>query len=296
MRPKRPFFRPRGRAEFGAAALVTNGGFRPDQLGAVALWLDASAPWTLFQDAAATLPVTADGEPVGAWQSRAGSHGAVQAGANARPSLHFGAGESINGRTVVRFDGSDDYLATSRLTGAFVAGYTSFVVAALPDGQPPAQWNYLLGGHYDVASVQKDYLVMCLYGTGHASVGQLRHIVTGASVQANKTYTTLADGSASARIYTAVVDPPEAGNFLAVYSNGAQQTPAAPLSGLGSWSAIAHEYTETLGLGCRLMNLTPSYYLAYDLAELILYARPLADAERQKVEAYLAAKYAIALG
>lgn len=76
-----------------------------------ALWLRADAG--LFQErtgAAATTPASADGDPVGSWLDQSGALNHATAGTDAaRPTLKLA---QVNGRSVVRFDGSDDALLT----------------------------------------------------------------------------------------------------------------------------------------------------------------------------------------
>ncbi len=86
-----------------------------------ALWLKADAG--LYQDSAQTTLATADADPVGAWQDQSGNARHVtQATAGSRPTLKL----SIqNGLSVVRFDGSDDYL----VAGASVSFKQAVVVA-----------------------------------------------------------------------------------------------------------------------------------------------------------------------
>jgi hypothetical protein len=66
------------------------------------LWFDADDIETLFQDAAMTVPVTADGDPVGAWKDKSGLEHHVTATGDARPTYKTSV---QNGKPVVRFDG-----------------------------------------------------------------------------------------------------------------------------------------------------------------------------------------------
>jgi hypothetical protein len=94
------------------AALM--GGFSPLSLSP-ALWLRADQG--LYQErtgASATTAASADADPVGTWldQSGNGRH-ATAAADSKRPTLKLAI---VNGKPVVRFDGSDDFLDFGELT------------------------------------------------------------------------------------------------------------------------------------------------------------------------------------
>jgi hypothetical protein len=112
----------RGRAPAAAA-------FSPLDLSP-SLWLDAglSQKW---QDSARTVPVTSDGDPVGAWDDMSGSgRHAVQATAAKRATYKVAI---QNGLPVIRFDGVDDWLrATGLPTGAAKAVYLVLVKRSAP--------------------------------------------------------------------------------------------------------------------------------------------------------------------
>lgn len=81
-----------------------------------AAWYDADDLSTLFQDAAGTVPVTTDGDPVGRWEDKSGNgRHFTQTTAGARPIWHTSGGFSW-----VEFDASNDWLfgATSMLAFA----------------------------------------------------------------------------------------------------------------------------------------------------------------------------------
>jgi hypothetical protein len=72
-------------------------------------WFDANDITTLFQDAAGTTPVTAEGQPVGRWLDKSGNgNHATQPNTNLRPTYQRDAEGNYN----VTFDGVNDFLAT----------------------------------------------------------------------------------------------------------------------------------------------------------------------------------------
>ncbi len=99
--------------------------------GALQLWLRADVG--VYQDAARTTPAVADGDPVGGWadQSGQGNH-ASQATAGNKPLLKLNI---VNGRSVLRFDGVDDYLTCAAFSAALTQPYSGVESHSL-DGLP----------------------------------------------------------------------------------------------------------------------------------------------------------------
>lgn len=88
-------------------------------------WYDPSDISTLFQDAAGTTPVTADGDPVGLMMDKSGNGNHVsQATSTKRPIYHTSGGISW-----LTFDGVDDYLQSAG-TIALVDGSGQYSVGA----------------------------------------------------------------------------------------------------------------------------------------------------------------------
>ncbi len=98
----------------------------PTDIAGLKLWLRADLG--LYTDAAKTTPATADGDAVYTWADQSGNgNDAVQATLANRPLLKLAI---QNGRAVVRFDGTNDSLATAAITIA--QPLTIFVVGAAP--------------------------------------------------------------------------------------------------------------------------------------------------------------------
>jgi hypothetical protein len=135
----------------GLGGVFRKSGFTPAALAPV-VWLKADG--TLWQDSARTTPATADGDPVGAWDDVSGNDRHLTQGTGAsRPVLKLAI---QNGRPVVRFDGTNDFLTraftlaqpayfalvakaisgsnTSRFTdGGVLNGLALFVNGAIPN-------------------------------------------------------------------------------------------------------------------------------------------------------------------
>jgi hypothetical protein len=96
----------------GAAA------FSPLDVAGCVGWFDGSDIATLYQDAAATVPVTADGDVVGYWGNKAASNHATITVTSRKPLYKVAV---KNSRSIVLFDGADDILiCSSNVTYAHV--------------------------------------------------------------------------------------------------------------------------------------------------------------------------------
>ena len=107
----------------------------------------------LWQDAGVT-PAAADGDVVGRWEDKTANDDHVnQAVADRKPTLQSGAGDTLNGYPVLRFNG-----ITTNLQGAFTTGgaiaqpFTVFVVAKLDASAVDDDDYYYLTDGDDVAN------------------------------------------------------------------------------------------------------------------------------------------------
>lgn len=112
----------------------------PLTISGLQLWLDASDASTLFDATAGGSLVTTDGAAVARWADKSGNNRhAIQTTSNARPLLKTGA-NGINSKTVLSFDGSNDFLTSSvtgfkSLSAVSIIGVISTAVAAQADIQ-----------------------------------------------------------------------------------------------------------------------------------------------------------------
>lgn len=92
---------------------------------------------TLWQNSARSTPATTDGDPIGAWDDSVGSSHWLQATSGSRPTLRTNAaGHGLNGKNVVRVDGSATWIggatpAQANQTWAIVAKKNSALAAAV---------------------------------------------------------------------------------------------------------------------------------------------------------------------
>ncbi len=99
--------------------------FAPNGLASLALWLDAAAIQTLYQDTALATPAAANGDPIGGWKDRSGNNRhALQSTALRRPQYSV---NGLLGKPTLLFDGVDDLMEVSPL--AMTQPMTVFVVA-----------------------------------------------------------------------------------------------------------------------------------------------------------------------
>jgi hypothetical protein len=103
------------------ASVASGGGptppppFSPEDVAGLEFWLDANDPAFLFQDESGTIPAVANADPIGLWNNKFLPIGAGLSspsvvsggGASNKPTLRTNV---INGKSVVRFDGSNDFL------------------------------------------------------------------------------------------------------------------------------------------------------------------------------------------
>lgn len=111
-------------------------GFSPLSLPGLIAWFDPSDVSTLFQDAAMTVPVSADGDPVGAIMDKSGNgYHATQSSAAIKPVYRSDG--------TIEFDGVDSVLVSSVVTAATNSAVlaTSFE----PSGATPTSNGAIIG-------------------------------------------------------------------------------------------------------------------------------------------------------
>ena len=131
----------------------------PKRISGLQLWLKADTG--LWQDATMTTPAVADGDVVGAWQDFSGQNNHATQGTTAsKPLLKLNI---VNGKPVVRFDGTDDSLATPSLTtGTVFAVFMHLAIA--PFGYDnlisrPVDDNFILVQNADLAAFMTSFQV-----------------------------------------------------------------------------------------------------------------------------------------
>ena len=235
--------------------------FRPQDVAGLSAWLDAAAPWTLYQDTAGTTLAEDDGTPVALWQDRSGNgcH-AVQASSALRAARRSA---QRNGLPALQFDGVDD---------RFDASPYSY----------PAATTYVAAVSLD-ASISTGAYIAGAIGGGANGSGLLIVSNTLTGVIFSPTSTTTVQDNA-----------PYGGGFAVVAGvvDGAQGE--AFVNGMGNGATAGGNVAQP-GVPLRIGHRGGgSNVLPGRLAELLVYGRALSPRERLSVERYLAAKWGIA--
>lgn len=232
-------------------------GFNPTSIANLAFWLDATDSSTIDTVSGA----------VSTWRSKVGSGSATQDTANNRPVLTT---SGRNGRNVITFDGTDDFLTTSTLSinQSFTicfAGKTTGLTAA--DGVN--DFPYVCDGAPSTTRI-----VMAWNWTGGGTFNGRPAIATGSTaIQADGVY-----GYNDWCVFTGVFS----GASSAVRINGTQITSGN--AGTGNISALR--------LGERQTSLGNT---AFDgpWGAFLIYSRVLTATELTTVERYLGKLFAV---
>lgn len=235
--------------------------FAPTDVAGLELWLDFSDVSTLFQDAARTTPVTADGDVIGGITDKSGiGNHASQNTAGNKPLYKTNI---LNSKSICRFDGSNDMLITgSFLDSGYNASMTCFVVSRSSAG---------------ASSID---LV-------------LSHNVTTFYFGRNAS-------PARANFNLANISPPQVWKHISqtawsidgmVY-NGSQYLYRVNAGEIGWWASGDIGASGTITIGAASNGGFP--FLG-DIAEVIIYNAVLTTAQRYQIESYLSAKYGVSV-
>lgn len=233
--------------------------------GGMKLWLKADTG------------VTKDGSnKVSAWADQSGNGSdAVQTGAAAQPTW---VENGINGRAVLRFDGTDDVLIGSN--NGYNPSGGDFTMIVVHQRSTSATWTAPFtfsqpGGAHGAPLMtwRNNTEQFGINNVGRADAGVFVNLA--ASARETHVSTIQRRGGTSGN-----------GGALTVRSMG--NATLSEARGTQGWSsnasagyAVGRHWSEGTG-----------HYLAGDVAEVIVYDRVLTPAERTRVEAYLAKKYA----
>lgn len=244
------------------------------------VWLDSADTSTLYSDVGGTTPVANSGDAVALWKDKATgtSYDVSQTNAGLQPGY---VAEARYGRSVVRFDGTNDQLKNTAFEWP-----TGFEVFAVVMNQT---WDGSIAGDYD-------YILAANGLSSTSSVGLLK---TGRNSEdwQNHSLFGFAEGwgGGNAPRVSALYGDLVAGDWVmtdwrlgpsdaSVAMNGQVLTPHASVAGSNS-TADAQLYVGTNGANSQAWN--------GDMAEILVYDRQLSAAERSQVNAYLDNKWGI---
>lgn len=242
--------------------IINKGGFRPNKIAGLQLWLDAADNTTVFQDAAKTIPA-GDGDVIGAWADKSGNgKDATQATTAQKGTYQLGI---VNTRPVVRFDGTDDGYEIGDFSS--LSGSEVFVVVKIDTDPPP---DSVKTGLWDFGTnASNTHFPFDLDGKIYDEFGSTTRQVTATSVPS----------LAQFNIYNVVSIANEWTSRL----NNAQLFTTVT-------NTVGFRATTFLG-----KNVVSSTFLDGDIAELILYNAKLGAGNRALVNGYLSNKYGVTL-
>ncbi|WP_041948411.1 Ig-like domain-containing protein [Turneriella parva] len=228
----------------------------PISMDSVRWWLDASQG--AYSDAGATL--ASNGQTVQQWNDQSGGarHGSSATAGN-RPTYVTGA---INGRPVLRFDGTSDQLS---FNGNFFlnTAYTLIVVAKITSNKAD---NWFLAGDTNDANAE---LRLGFLSTSSFQLGQ-----------GSNSLAVTESASGNADIYLGSLNT---STGRAIRKNGTLLTSDANTS-------TVYSYTNS-----RIGRRGAGFFFQGDIAEIIAFNKELSQTEREMVQCYLGKKYSIAL-
>jgi hypothetical protein len=241
---------------FPAAAAAP---FAPGDISNLVVWLDADD--TAFSNS----------DPVDAWTNKGSGGNTAQSDSAKRPVFTTNI---LNSKPGVRFDGSNDCLQIASL--ALNTYITVFLVAKTTTGKP------FFIEHSANANSNDGFF---FYGTDNA------HYLVRRTNANGYRGTSVWFGSSAAQAALVIDAISSAPNPMGkVYKNGTVQADGSVASAGGD-SLSDSSVTTTLNIGAR--NNTTTAAMDGDLHELIIYNAPLSQANREKVEGYLAHKWGL---
>ena len=265
---------------------ATTGVSAPDGvLGDMRLWLKGQAG--VFEDTSAT-PAVISGDPVLVWndQSGAGNHTDEFIGQALETAVPTYALNAINANPGIYFPGDsaenqgpqgngDDACLAKALSDDITDDVTIFLVHQLND-RPNTFFDLLVSPR--------------IPDTYAGALGIRKDHVTGSFVERRADFPMPMHTDV---VLKSVVNDPEPGadntGTLRVYANGTEGTYDGDTNA-GTGIAVDAGYVT---VGCTLADWRE--FAGDVLAEVIMYDEALSDADRQRVETYLAIKYGIAL-
>jgi len=247
------------------------GGFDPRSIANIALWLEAT-PDTLFTDQAGTTRVTADSDPVGRWTDRSGANRHIyQSVANNRPTYRTSI---VNGRNVVRFDGSNDILVGDDTTSDLPFPYSLFCVYQSSDAAGSVVGSTRQSGVNVAENIRK------------SAANTLMGLQQNGGATDSSATVTAAD--ASWHVAELVFSGTTSSLTFSVRVNGGTAANMSTSRARDNTGAV-----RRLEVGAAFAAGVSIDHMQGDIAEIVAYGRTLTTNERSTVLRYLGARYGI---
>ena len=241
----------------------------PSGVSGLTGWWKADAG--AYKDAGVTLAT--DGETVQQWNDQSGAgRNLAQGTSGARPTL---VANVLNGKPVIRFDGTDDVLQSSAALSSFItaAAGTFFVVGILRANNTDNATEY----ENDAAFQDVSGNVYLSFRTSNPRTRSVNF-----------------DGSADvAGKNTDVIDAPHC--FLWLHSGGNVYHGLSDVRS-SQLASAASGNTLTLASTLRVGGNYATVFTQIDIAEIVVYAAAVSESDRLGVEKYIANKYGLSLG
>lgn len=230
-------------------------GFNPKEIAGLALWLDAADVSTITPDQGAK-----------EWRDKSVSGSTkkfVQDTGNNQPATGT---ETMNGRNVLRFDGSDDFMTATNpfLTGTGNGLPVSFFIVQRIIAATNFGMTYTTGAGFEF---RQNSTTGAMQFNSDASTTV--HTFTGSSVGVDQLVTLIFPSGATNNLF---------------YERGTLQSLSGSAQGKPATSTATHT------IGRRTGSTLPANVR---VAEIIAYQAVLTDAQRQAVEQYLGRKWGI---
>lgn len=239
-------------------------GFSPRSISSLLLWLKADTG--TWQDSGKTTPAVSDGDVIGAWVDLSGNgNDTLQTTTANKPLLKLNI---VNGKPVIRFDGSDDFLSVALdLNLSASDDLTIFLVTKPVDN---AATKNIMGNYKNSGDSQGLRL-------RYSSIEKLEFITRKDAVTITQLRATDPDST-----FALGVGQLDSGTQK-LYKNGTLQNSASQSDMTGN--------NTNVFVGKIRESDTNEY--AGDIAEMLIYDSALSNDDRGTIEDYLNGRYAI---
>lgn len=246
-----------------------NSPFGSKSVSGLQLWLRADKG--TFQDSAKTTVASSDADVIGAWADQSGNgNDALQVTTANKPVLKLSI---INNKSVVRSDGINDKLVIPNIAGLKAnGGITVFVVFISSESSantgPIGMWSAGDPG-------------WALLGNAVGVTTRGGFLIRQATPSASKSADTAADMTdGSVHLLVGIYD---LSNVLIASDS---------ILVVGDAIADNEDSSEDISIG-KYSDIAAGTFFASDIAEILIYDSALSNTDRQTVENYLNARYAI---